>query len=153
MKAIITVIMFSLAGMLGLTAQDLDMSRMERMSERIEAQKVAFITNQLALTAEESAQFWPIYNEYKAKEKEKRRSVHPGKELQYLTDAEAEELFSKSMQIEEELVDLKREYFVRMKEVLSARKIVRLQHLEREFNLQVLNKLRQARQGKGQPRN
>ncbi len=33
--------------------------------ERIEAQRIAFITDQLHLTPDEAARFWPIYNEYK----------------------------------------------------------------------------------------
>ena len=33
--------------------------------ERIKAYRVAFMTEELALTPEESEKFWPLYNEFK----------------------------------------------------------------------------------------
>ena len=36
----------------------------EKKRDKIEAQKVAFITTELDLTSVESQSFWPIYNEF-----------------------------------------------------------------------------------------
>jgi len=38
--------------------------------EKIEAQRVAFITQELDLTPDEAKVFWPVYNEYDAKRHE-----------------------------------------------------------------------------------
>ena len=38
-----------------------------RMLEKLETQRVAFITNRLDLTTEEATKFWPLYNEYSKK--------------------------------------------------------------------------------------
>lgn len=35
--------------------------------ERMQSEKVAFLTTQMGLSPEESATFWPVYNEYTAK--------------------------------------------------------------------------------------
>ena len=42
--------------------------------EEIQAQKVAFISNELDLSKEEAEKFWPIYNEYDAKMREIHRA-------------------------------------------------------------------------------
>ena len=55
-----------------------------KMNERIKAQKTAFITERLSLTADEAEKFWPIYNEIETKKKAlrkkstlKRKEKHP----------------------------------------------------------------------------
>ena len=49
----------------------------QRVQEKIESQRVAFLTQKLDLTPEESAAFWPIYNDFKKAQREKRRSLRP----------------------------------------------------------------------------
>ena len=57
MKRLIPILVL-LIGLSGYAQRD------GRMNERIKAQKVAFITEKLSLTAEEAQQFWPIYNAF-----------------------------------------------------------------------------------------
>ena len=44
----------------GIKAQDGDKTR----AEKIEALKIAFITQKLQLTTDEAQKFWPVYNQY-----------------------------------------------------------------------------------------
>jgi len=150
MKRIInSITLVMLTGMLAY-AQDYDMPRMEQMQERIEAQKVAFITNKLELTADESAAFWPLYNEYQAKERAIRDKMKPGdKRIEDMTEAEANEVLDNLFKGEEEVIDLKREYYGKMKKIISTKRLIRLQQIERDFNLEILNRLRQMRGGGG----
>ena len=39
----------------------------KEIKDKIESQKIAFITQKLSLTSDEAKVFWPIYNEYKTK--------------------------------------------------------------------------------------
>jgi hypothetical protein len=123
-----------------------------KMQERIESQRVAFITQKLDLSPDESAKFWPILNEYKKVQKEKREEILPGKPLKQLSEAEAEELIEKNLALELEMVEIKRDYFNKLKEVIPPSKIILLVQMEKEFNRQVLEKIRQ-RQGQGNLRN
>ena len=116
-----------------------------KMQERIESQRVAFITQKLDLTPDESAKFWPVYNEFKKVEKDKRKELMPGKRLNQLTDDEAEELIEKRLTMEEEMIEVKRNYYNDMKKIISPTKIVRLAQAEMEFNREVLAKLRERR--------
>ena len=50
------------------------MQNRERMREKIEAQRIAYITSKLDLNADESVKFWPVYNEYTKKRMELRKS-------------------------------------------------------------------------------
>ncbi|MCR5561026.1 MAG: hypothetical protein K6F58_04320 [Bacteroidales bacterium] len=47
--------------------------------ERFEAEKVAYITQQLSLTVEEAQAFWPVYNQAKQEERESRAVVRDAK--------------------------------------------------------------------------
>jgi hypothetical protein len=67
--------------------------------DRIKAQKVAYITEQLDLTVDEAQKFWPIYNRYETtihrlRKIEMRRLKEDVemKERESITDAEAEVL-------------------------------------------------------------
>lgn len=46
----------------------------QKSHEKIEAMRVAFITNRLNLTAEESQKFWPVYNAFRADMKTLRKN-------------------------------------------------------------------------------
>lgn len=124
-------------------SQGIGAERRAMAQERIEAQRVAFITQKLELTADESAAFWPVYNEFKQKQKEMRESVKPGKPIRQLNDAEALELIEAQLDLEIALVDLKRQYFARIGASVAPRKLVRLGLVEQQFNREVLNTLRQ----------
>ena len=120
-----------------------------KMQERIESQRIAFITQKLDLTPDESAKFWPVFNEFKKVQKDKRAEAIPEKPLKELSEAEADEMIEKRLAMEEEIVEIKREYFKKLKEIIPATKIVLLVQIESEFNRHVLERLRQ-RQGQGQ---
>ncbi|MBK8353862.1 MAG: hypothetical protein IPL13_00425 [Saprospiraceae bacterium] len=40
-----------------------------QIGDRIQAQMVAYLTSELSLTPQEAEKFWPLYNEYKNKER------------------------------------------------------------------------------------
>ena len=47
----------------------------ERMLEKMESMRVAFLTNKLDLTTDESTRFWPVYNEFARKRMELRKDM------------------------------------------------------------------------------
>ncbi|MEZ4984132.1 MAG: hypothetical protein R2795_03690 [Saprospiraceae bacterium] len=111
-------------------------------NERIRAQRAAFITQRLQLTTEEATIFWAAYNDH---ETEKRRIManfrgNPG----YLpaTEAEAEALIMERFRMEEELVDLKRRFYLQVKGKVSSKKLAQLPAAETEFKRALLRQLR-----------
>jgi hypothetical protein len=126
----------------GLMAQPGNMSK--DMRERIEAQRVAFITQQLQLTPDEAARFWPIYNEYKDALKDMRDDFERP-DLMSITDEEAGKLIEQHLQQEQKKLELKRSLLTRLRTVVSARKVLMLQRAEMEFNRELLRKAQEMR--------
>ena len=61
-----------------------------RTNAKIEAQKVAYITNRLDLTTGESAEFWPIYNQFQKDRKATNRKYKSKQRIENMSDAELE---------------------------------------------------------------
>lgn len=123
-------------------------ARREMIQDRVEAQRIAFITQKLELTPDEATKFWPLYNEYKQKQKELRRSEIPEGGVMDMSDADAEKLIAKHFTVEENLLKLKREYYEKMKSAIPLRKIARLAAAEMEFNRTVLEHIREKMQNR-----
>lgn len=115
----------------------------EQARERIEAYKVAFFTEKLQLTTEESKAFWPLYNEFEQAREELRNKYERGnKRLELLSDEELEKHLDDQLKMEEEMVQLRRKFYQRFKQVLPIRKVAMLQKVENEFKRELLKELR-----------
>lgn len=112
--------------------------------ERIEAQRIAFITNELSLTPDEATRFWPIYNEYKDALREMRDDFERP-DLNNLTDQEANALIDKHLVQEQKRLELKRNLLTKLRAVISPRKVILLQRAEVEFNRELLRKAQEFR--------
>jgi hypothetical protein len=124
-------------------------SQPKRAGERIEAFRIGFFTQRLQLTPEESQQFWPIFNEMEEKERNIRKTFMDDRRLELLSDAEAEQLIDNYFEMEEKLLQVKKEYYQRLRKVLPARKIALLPRIDRQFKERLLEEMRN-RQGGGQ---
>ena len=123
----------------------LALPQLTQAQDRIRALKVAFITDKLKLTPEESEKFWPVYNQYEAEHKRIRQKYRPDQDINTLSDQEVERAVLDRFEMEEELIKLKRDYFQRMKGFMAVRKIALLQRSEQEFNKELLRRVQEAR--------
>lgn len=116
-------------------------------SERIEAYRAAFFTEQLELTTEESRAFWPVYDEF-TKEKEALKNQYDRKigKLENMSDAELEAAIMQRFDYEAQELELKRKYFQHFKAVLPIRKVARLQRTERQFKKRILEMIQERRE-------
>ncbi len=117
----------------------------EELNEKIESQRIAFLTNRLQLTPEEAKGFWPLYNQYKSAEKALRQKHKPPKRVENMTDEEIEKHILASLSVEEEKVALKRKFFFQLKAVLPIRKIGRIQSVEKAFKRKILRAIKGKR--------
>ncbi len=120
--------------------------------QRIEALWVAFITQELELSAEESEKFWPIYREYLTKERElsrEKRQLGRKTNSATMSDADADKHLQAMFEAEEKLIALKREYYGKLKTAISSHKVLQLPQVEREFKRKILRFIQEKRQESG----
>lgn len=141
-KILMTIIV-SLISTLLVSAQPEGNTKESR--ERIEAQRVAFITQQLELTPDEAARFWPVYNLYKGELTDMRKE-YDRPDVDAISEEEASALIEKQIQQDRHKLDLKVEMLRQLKTVVSAKKVLMLQQVENMFNRELLRKLQEKRQ-------
>lgn len=139
---------------LGANAQDLgDEITNPRVRERIQAARVAYITERLDLNTKESQQFWAINNEYEAERRSIKQQYQSGGNMEAMSDAEAEKQLRQHLKMEEKLLNLKKSYIERFLKVVPARKVVLFQKADKEFRLELLRKVRDRRNNSRRFRN
>lgn len=113
--------------------------------EKLEAQRVAYITNELELSTEEAQAFWPVYNEYKAEEQALKKNFlqlfsRVGR-LQDLSDEEAQKHINNMLEFEQKQLDLKVKYTKKFKTVLPIQKVAMLPGAERGFREKIVRRI------------
>ena len=127
MKTFTSILMLCLFVSTGLVAQK---GNRKQKREKIEALRVSYITNKLQLTPEESKDFWPIYNEYTEERRQLRKSHSSSSQ-------DPEDAVDASFEFEEKQLVLKRNYYSRLKQVVSPKKLMLLEQTEKDFRRKV----------------
>lgn len=107
--------------------------------EKIEALKVAYITQSLSLTAEEAQKFWPVYNSYMS-------------EIRTAKDKNRED----ELKFQEEALNIKKKYKPEFKKILNSdERVNKVYKAEMEFReavkKEVQRRMQQRQQGKQPP--
>ena len=121
--------------------------------DKIEALRIAYITERLDLSPEQAQQFWPIYNAHQKKmegyRKEERKKIYAALEdVAGLSDSEAEALLEKHMAIQEKKHTAEKQYLKQLNGVLSAKKTFVLLKTEHAFKRRLLKQYRKRQGGK-----
>ncbi len=111
-----------------------------KRGDKIEQQRVVYITTQLDLSVEESQTFWPIYNEYQNAKKEIETERRSEKKIDELTEDEARLMLSTAIEAKRKRLDLEVEFMNNLEQVLPVKKRLKLVKVEREFKRFVLNR-------------
>jgi hypothetical protein len=112
----------------------------ELLRSDVRAQKVAILTEVMGFTEAEDAAFWPIYREYDlemSKLGDERLALVTEYAGAYskLTDAAAEKLASKAIDLEVRRQAAKAKCYERVKAALSPRTALRFLHVEHQLQL------------------
>ncbi|HRH02928.1 MAG TPA: hypothetical protein PLN13_10455 [Bacteroidia bacterium] len=130
------------------------MNKGER-KEKVEAMKIAYLTNKLELTPTEAQQFWPVFNEFEAKiqaiRQSRRKDSREGQDnLDQLSDKEVETLIDSEVAFRQKELDVMKEYHSKFKAVLPIRKVAKLYRAQEDFKRELLKKI-QERKGEKRP--
>jgi hypothetical protein len=122
-------------------AQDDDLPQTpdKKARDKIEAARIAYITDQLQLTPEEAEKFWPIYREFSERRREIRQQQREAaKNGGTQSDQEAVE---QQLNAKQKELDLEKDYSGRLLKVISAQKLRSLPQAERRFRQMILDQI------------
>ncbi len=156
MKRIFTLAAVLLISIPAVFAQEKQDKKDDGWKDKVKAEKIAFITNDLELTSEEAQDFWPIYNKYSQLNAEANKTVREahkalceaveaGSGVEAKLDAYAAAVDSQKSN----MADAVKEY----KKVISVEKVAKLYISEEKFRFQQIEKLHRGGNERGpQPR-
>ena len=118
---------------------------------RIHAAKMAYITDRLQLTAQQSGNFIPLYNEYEREIKDTRqfffkkyKGTNPGD----ADDATSRQFIDDNLDYQQKVIEIRRKYNDQFLKVISPQQLAELNKAEREFK-QILIKRLEKQRGRG----
>lgn len=109
--------------------------------EKIESLRIAFLTDYLSLSPEESQKFWPVYNLMRDEIKavmDKEMTLIKKRDINTLSDAELSKLINEHFENEQKMLDIKKKYAEEFKKILPLKKVALLADAENEFKRKLL---------------
>ena len=120
-----------------------------KRKEKIETAKITYLTEKLKLSTSEAEKFWPLYNEFNDKKEsimkdyhKKTKAIRPNDTIQ-ISETNSDQLIDMYLQNEQQVLDLKKEYYPKFKKVIGSKKVVDMFFAEKEFNKLLLEKLKE----------
>lgn len=109
--------------------------------DRVEALRIAFISEKLNLTPAEAQNFWPVYNQYRNDMETLRKNFKQGADVQPTAEQQ--------LDMEQKKLDLKKKYKSQFEGALGKTKLNQLYNLEHEFHEKLKEMRDQRQQQKG----
>lgn len=147
MKKLLIPILFFMCAFMG-TAQDNPPQEKQdpKNLEKINAARIALISEKLKLTPEQAEKFWPIYREFTEHRMELRKQLREAERIQDPSKPKPErdqELIKLALQLKQQNVDLEKNYSERLLKVISAQQLLTLPKAEEEFRRMLLHRLQE----------
>lgn len=137
MKKLLLIVALFLTLSSAILAQD-DGGDKKNPGGKVEALKIAYITQKLNLSTEEAQKFWPIYNKYAAEIRKVRVDGRLNKENE--------------IEIEEKLLAIRKKYNGEFAKALSPEKVNAFFKAEKEFGVVLQRELLERRQQRQEKR-
>jgi hypothetical protein len=139
MRTVAAIIALSLASTALLAQDD---AKIQAARAEVQAERTKLVAANLPLTEEESAKFWPLYNEYRAEAgKLSDRAVSLIKDYaanyENMTDDKARDLLKQQLQLEEDRMKLRKSYAGKFEKVMPAKKVARYYQIENKLDIAV----------------
>ena len=124
------VVIFFLGMMFCLLTSALSQERNPRDGGRLEAYKIAYLTNKLKLSSEEAQKFWPIYNKY----------------INEIRQTKIQNRQIDEIDLEEKIVNIRKRYKNEFTHALPGERVNQFFKVDKEFNTSVMKELQERRE-------
>jgi hypothetical protein len=115
--------------------------RKPTVAKRFEAMKKAYINQRLALTPEQSAKFWPTYDEY---QDELEYVAKLRKENNATTDPNGSDQFDRELGFQARITNLQKHYYGEFIKMMPPEKANLVFKSERDFKFELLRRLKEG---------
>ena len=132
-------------------------NNMQEKKKKMEAMRVAHITEDLDLSVEEAQVFWPVFNEREKKIDALRMEFmgvmqklkNDGKTIDDLSDSELEKMMQTKLNNEIKIAEIRKDYHKKFVDAVGVKKTAKLYQSEMHFMRMLLEKTRGPKNGKG----
>ena len=131
MKRLLTILVLFLASV-GLSVAQDDDAPGRNKGGKIEALKIAYLTNKLTLSPEEAQRFWPVYNKYMDEIRKTRLDAREKKQSEIVT--------------EEKILGIRKKYNTEFAKAISTEKVNTFFKAEKEFGNYLQKEIIERRQ-------
>jgi hypothetical protein len=119
--------------------------------EKLEAEKVTFFTQELALTKPESEKFWPVYNDFSNRKDKINRDrkvlyQYVSENKDYMTESEIQDALSKFIIYQTQETALIETFNKKFLEILPPKKVMMIYITENQFKIYILKQIRDNKQ-------
>lgn len=126
--------------------------------EKLQAARIAFLTNRLELTPETAKVFWPIFTEYDNEKSALSKKYGAEKRLLFdegtrnISDENADKMLAIYLEQKQAELDLEKIYLGRFKGVLTMRQVWRVIRFDSDFRRSLMERVSRGNQTDGKPR-
>jgi hypothetical protein len=116
---------------------------------KLEAARIALITERLGLSPKEAQNFWPIYNEYAEQRRmvqQEFRNARKGLDMDKLTEEQSRRLMKVRMASKQKQLNLESKYSDRLMNVINTRQLMALKKAEDDFRAMIIRRIEQRKQ-------
>ena len=118
-------------------------------NEKLQAARIALITERLGLTPAQAQQFWPIYNEYAEQRRTIQREFRDariGLDMSKLTEEQSRAMVKARLDGKQRQLNLEMKYSDRMMDVINTRQLMALKKAEDDFRAMIIRRIEQRKQ-------
>ena len=147
MKKII-LLAFLLGSVVGLAQNNVQATEQarENAKAKLDAARIALITERLNLTPEEAQAFWPLYNEYSEQRRQIQmqfRNQRQGMNLDNLSEEQQKQFLQQQMERKQKQLNLENSYSEKMLRVINVKQMMALKKAEDDFRTMILRRIEQ----------
>lgn len=148
MKRVLLIICIMSSGLYTAFAQDQPGADGANARAKLEAARIAMITERLSLTPQQAEKFWPLYNEFALERRalqQEALKARQGMDMNNLSEAQSQQLVDAQLKYRQEKVNLENKYAEMLTKVISAKQLVALKKAEDDFRAMILRRLEQRK--------
>jgi hypothetical protein len=115
---------------------------------KLEAARIALITDRLGLSPNQAQKFWPIYNEYAEQRRmiqQEFRNARKGLDMNKLTEEQSRRLVKARMAGKQKQLNLETKYSDRLMNVINTRQLMALKKAEDDFRAMIIRRIEQRK--------